>query len=81
MEAGSGVSAPVQKLRLIRWKSGGTVHELLTNVLDPERLRAEEAMELYPWRWRIERMFCDLKAVLNLNRVYVANPNAVGMQV
>lgn len=79
--AGSGVSAPVQKLRLIRWKSGRTVHELLTNVLDSERLTAEEAMDLYPWRWRIERMFYDLKEVLNLNRVYAANPNAVGMQV
>lgn len=81
VEAGSGASAPVQKLRLIRWKSGGTVHELLTNVLDSDRLRAEEAMDLYPYRWRIERMFYDLKEVLNLNRVYAANPNAVGMQV
>lgn len=81
VEAGSGVSAPVQRLRLIHWKSGRTVHELLTNVLDPERLTAEEAMELYPCRWRIERMYFDLKEVLNLNRVYAANPNAVGMQV
>jgi hypothetical protein len=81
VEAGSGVSAPVQKLRLIRWKSGRRVHELLTNVLDSQRLTAEEAVALYPWRWRIERMFFDLKEVLNLNRVYPANPNAVGMQV
>jgi len=80
VQAGSGVSAPVQKLRLIRWKSGRRVYELLTNVLDSERLTAEEAMDLYPWRWRIERMFYDLKEVLNLNRVYAANPNAVGMQ-
>lgn len=81
VDAGSGISAPVQRLRLIHWKSGRTVHELLTNVLDSERLTAEEAMDLYPWRWRIERMFYDLKEVLNLNRVYAANPNAVGMQV
>jgi hypothetical protein len=81
VKAGSGVTAPVQRLRLIRWQSGRTVHELLTNVLDSKRLTAEEAMDLYPWRWRIERMFYDLKEVLNLNRVYAANPNAVGMQV
>lgn len=81
VEAGGGVSAPVQRLRLIRWQSGRRVYELLTNVLDPERLTAQEAMALYPCRWRIERMYFDLKEVLNLNRVYAANPNAVGMQV
>ena len=32
-------------------------------------------------RWRIERLFFDLKEVLNLHRVYTANPNAVAMQV
>jgi hypothetical protein len=26
-------------------------------------------------------MYCDLKTVLNLNRVYAANPNAVAIQV
>ncbi len=81
VEAGSGITAPVQTLRLIRWKQGRKVREVLTNVLDPERLTGEEAMDLYPCRWRIERMFYDLKEVLNLNRVYAANPNAVGMQV
>jgi hypothetical protein len=81
VDAGSGASAPVQRLRLIRWKSGRTVRELLTNVLDSDRLTAEAAMALYPCRWQIERMFYDLKEVLNLNRVYAANPNAVGMQV
>jgi hypothetical protein len=54
---------------------------LLTNVLVPARLRAEEALDLYPYRWGIERMFYDLKEVLNLNRLYAANPNAVAMQV
>jgi hypothetical protein len=50
-------------------------------VLTPARLSAEEALDLYPYRWGIERMFFDLKEVLNLNRVYAANPNAVAMQV
>jgi hypothetical protein len=29
---------------------------------------AAEALALYPYRWRIERMYFDLKEVLNLNR-------------
>lgn len=79
--AGSGVSGPAPMVRLIRFKQGRRVYELLTNVLDGERLTAEEALDLYPCRWTIERMFFDLKEVLNLNRFYPANPNAVGMQV
>jgi hypothetical protein len=81
VQAGSGVSAPAQTLRWIRWRRGQTRYELLTNVLDPERLAASEALALYPYRWRIERMYFDLKEVLNLNRIYAANPNAVAMQV
>lgn len=81
VKAGSGQGAPVQTLRHIRWRRGKTRYELLTNVLDPTRVRADEALALYPYRWRIERMFFDLKEVLNLNRIYAANPNAVAMQV
>jgi len=81
VQAGSGGSAPAQTVRYIRWRQGGTRYELLTNVLDPTRLTAEEALALYPYRWRIERMYFDLKEVLNLNRVYAANPHAVAMQV
>lgn len=54
---------------------------MLTNVLTPPRLTAEEALDLSPYRWSIERMFFDLKEVLTLNRLYAANPNAVAMQV
>jgi hypothetical protein len=68
-------------LRYIRWRRGRTVYELLTSVRDRRRLTAEEALALYPKRWTIERMYFDLKEVLNLNRVYLANPNAVAMQV
>jgi hypothetical protein len=81
VHAGTGVSAPRQLLRFIRWRRGGTRYELLTNVLAPVRLSAEEALDLYPHRWGVERMFFDLKEVLNLNRLYAANPNAVAMQV
>jgi hypothetical protein len=81
VHAGTGVSAPRQLLRFVRWRRGGTRYELLTNVLAPARLSAEEALDLYPHRWGVERMFFDLKEVLNLNRLYAANPNAVAMQV
>jgi len=80
VRAGSGQLVPAQTLRYIRWRRGGTRYELLTNVA-PTRLSAEEALDLYPYRWRVERMFFDLKEVLNLNRLYAANPNAVAMQV
>jgi hypothetical protein len=33
VRAGSGVSAPAQTLRYIRWRRGGTRYEVLTNVL------------------------------------------------
>src|SRR5438093_1420608 len=81
VRAGTGASAPRQVLRYIRWRRGGTRDEVLTNVLAPARLSAEEALDLYPYRWSVERMFFDLKEVLNLNRLYAANPNAVAMQV
>jgi hypothetical protein len=81
VRAGTGVSAPAQTLRHIRWRQGRTRHEVLTNVLSAGRLSAEEALALYAYRWSIERMYFDLKEVLNLNRIYAGNPNAVAMQV
>lgn len=81
VRAGSGAAVPAQTLRHIRWQRGGTRYEVLTNVLSPTRLAAAEALALYPYRWSVERMFFDLKEVLNLNRLYAANPNAVAMQV
>ena len=76
----AGARHPVT-LRYIRWHCGRTVHELVTSVVDGARLSAAEALALYPARWTIERMYFDLKEVLNLHRIYAANPNAVAMQV
>jgi hypothetical protein len=81
VEAGGSRRTPPQRLRYIRWQRGATVRAVLTNVLDPARLSAAEALALYPRRWTIERLFFDLKEVLNLNRVYAGNPNAIAMQV
>jgi hypothetical protein len=80
--AGSGAGGvEPQRLRLVRWTKGRKVLELITNVLDPKALSGETALELYRRRWSVERMFYDLKEVLNLHRFYAANVNAVAMQV
>lgn len=82
VEVGTAPDTPKLTLRWIylRIKRGGD-YEWLTNVLDPKRLSAQEVSELYPDRWNVERLFYDLKEVLNLHRFYAANVNAVGMQV
>jgi hypothetical protein len=80
--AGSGQKTPAQKLRRIRLKQGRrVVLDLLTNVLDPLKLSAEDALLLYAQRWKVERLFFDLKEVLHLHRFYESSPNGVGMQV
>jgi len=80
--AGSGWNGvEPQRLRLIRWQRGKKLLELVTNVLDAEALAGETALDLYRRRWSVERMFFDLKEVLNLKRFYAANVNAVAMQV
>lgn len=79
IKAGTGKEA--LDLRLVSLKVNGNVYEAFTNVLDPKRLTAKDVVALYPLRWQIERLFYDLKEVLNLHRFYAANPNAVAMQV
>jgi hypothetical protein len=78
---GTGRSVEPQRLRWICWRKGRTVRDVVTNVLDAARLSAAEALALYPLRWKVERVFFDLKEVLNLHRLYAGNVNAVGMQV
>lgn len=72
---------PTQTLRWLRWGKGRESWEMLTNVLEPKRLSIRDALSLYPWRWRVERLFFDLKEVLNLHRFYTSSPNGVAMQV
>jgi hypothetical protein len=72
---------PTQTLRWLRWRKGRESRELLTNVLEPKRLSVTDALSLYPWRWKVERLFFDLKEVLNLHRFYTGSPNGVAMQV
>lgn len=81
VEAGTGSTAKPQTLRYIRFVKGKDKRELLTDVLEPEKLTAEAALDLYVRRWDVERMFFDLKEVLNLRAFYAANPNGVALQV
>jgi len=80
VEAGSGQGGAKVQLRLVRFRRGRIKRDLVTSVLDPKLLTAKEALMLYPYRWKIERLFFDLKEVLNLHSFYGANPNAVAMQ-
>jgi len=81
VSVGCGATAPVITLRLISLRQGKVQRDLLTSVLDPQQLTAEEALALYPLRWQIERVFFDLKTTLKLGRFYTANPNGVAMQL
>lgn len=67
--------------RLIQVTKGEDSYEFITNVLDPEQLTALDVSELYRDRWEVERMFHDLKRVLNLHCFYCGNTNAVAMQL
>lgn len=79
VDAGTGEKR--RALRMVSVKRDGKVRSALTNALDPKLLSAAEIAKLYPRRWQIERLFFELKEVLNLNRFYAANPNAAAMQV
>lgn len=76
-----GAEGKTTRLRRISIKKKGKVRAAVTNCLDPQLLSAEDMTKLYPLRWQIERLFFDLKEVLNLHHFYLANPNGVAMQV
>lgn len=79
---GSGQTAPPQAVRVIRWRKGRRKWlELVTTVTDPRRLSPAEAMQVYRRRWKVERLFADVKVVLNLKHFYAANTNAIALQV
>ncbi len=79
--AGGKNGTPEVRLRWIIRTENGKKREVVTSVVDPKLLSAEAAVELYARRWSVERVFFDLKRVVNLHRFYAANPNGVAMQV
>ena len=80
VEVGSGRKDPKVRLRMIRYRHNRYSLDLLTDVLDPEKLSARTAVQLYGMRWSIERMFLDLKKTLKLHCLYAAHPNLVAQQ-
>ena len=80
IEAGRGDKQPKAQLRLIRYRNGKYSLDLMTNVLDPDKLPAQTAVKLYGMRWTIERMFLDLKKTLKLHCLYASHPNIVAQQ-
>lgn len=69
------------RLRLIRFRGRGRSLDILTSVLDCEKLSAEEAVTLYGLRWSVERLFLDLKETLDMGTIYASHPNLVAQQV
>jgi hypothetical protein len=78
---GTSPDTPSQRVRLIEVTEGRRRFALVTNVLEPERMSAKQALDLYHERWGVERLFFELKEVLNLHRFYAGNFNAISMQV
>lgn len=71
-----------QRVRMIvRRRRGRKTIRVLTTVLDPKMLPAATALALYGKRWAVERLFYDLKEVIDLHSFYAGNANAVAMQV
>jgi len=71
-----------QKVRLIeKQRHGAKTLRLLTSMLEPDKLPAATALALYEKRWTVERLFYDLKEVIDLHSFYAGNANAVAMQV
>jgi hypothetical protein len=69
-------------VRMIEKKrKGKKTLRLLTSVLDPHKLPGQTALTLYGKRWSVERLFYDLKEVIDLHSFYAGNANAVAMQV
>src|SRR5438445_9526130 len=48
---------PTQTVRWVRWRTGRACWELLTNGIVPAPWSVLEALS--PWRWQVERVFCD----------------------
>jgi Transposase DDE domain len=81
MEVKGKTAIPTPTWRWWRWRKGRARWALLTNGLVPEPWSVLDALSLYPWRWKVERVFFDLKEVLHLHRFSTSSPNGVAMQV
>ena len=81
VRVGCGVNQPPVILRFIRYRCQGRSLDLLTNIMDPEKLSAQQAVSLYGLRWSVERLFLDMKETLDLHTLYSSHPSLVAQQV
>lgn len=68
-------------VRLIRFRVGATVHQYVTNVLDPAVLSPQEVAQLYARRWDIELAVLLVKEHLHLHLLWSCKPVVVQQQV
>ncbi len=75
-------SNPCQRpVRLVSVLWGSTWYYYLTNVLDPQKLSAQQVCELYRRRWRVEDAFLLTKRLLGLAYIWVGDTNGVQIQI
>jgi hypothetical protein len=53
----------------------------VTSLVDPVRYPAEQIMELYSWRWRIETLFRELKILLHANVLRSQTPDGIRKEI
>lgn len=68
-------------VRLVSVLWGSTWYQYLTNDLDAKRLSAQQVVELYRSRWRIEEAFLLTKRLLGLSYLWVGSSNGIQIQV
>jgi len=68
-------------VRLVEVLYHGQWYRYLTNVLDPAVLSAEQVVDLYAQRWRIEEAFLVVKRLLGLAYLWVGSLNGIQTQV
>jgi hypothetical protein len=64
---------PPLRLRLVKLRIGKTKVWMLTSVLDPSRLSAQQMVKLYKMRWGIEIEFRGLKQTLDCGKLCCRN--------
>jgi len=53
----------------------------VTSLLDPVRYPADQIIELYAWRWRIETLFRELKILLHANVLRSQSPDGIRKEI
>jgi hypothetical protein len=82
IEVGMYRSNPCQhRLRMVSVLWGTTWYQYLTNDLDAKRLSAQQVVELYRSRWRIEEAFLLTKRLLGLSYLWVGSSNGIQIQL